>query len=244
MSLSERLALVLGAAMPLALWAQAPAGQAPSAIPDYSGIYEAAPYVGVPDVGEPAVYPFTATAERALAAYDPLASDPRQTDDCAPETMPGILWTGNPMELTQEPGRIVIRYERGNTRRSIPIASEPRGVDTTHTALGYSIARWVGNVLTIETTQMLGGVIFNNRGQPISPDARITERYWREPGENDLRLQVVIEDPVNYTEPVELERRWIWAPDEEIGNWVCVSLGPRDAEPPDIDELARMLEQL
>ena len=38
-------------------------------------------------------------------------------------------------------------------------------------------------------------------------------------------------------------RAFIWAPDEEIRDYGCVSLGPKDA-PPDLDELVRMLEEL
>ena len=100
-----------------------------------------------------------------------------------------------------------------------------------------------GDVLTVETTHTTGGVIRNLRGHPLSPDTRLMERYWREPQEMDLRLELVIEDPANYTEAITLGRQWVWAPEEEVHGWECISLGPKDAEP-DLDELARMLEEL
>ena len=98
-------------------------------------------------------------------------------------------------------------------------------------------------MLIIETTHMLGGVIVNDMGQPISPDARLTERYWREPGENDLQAEVLVDDPVNYVEPLRLRRVWVWAPNEEIRPWGCFSLDTPEEET-DVDELARMLEEL
>jgi len=115
--------------------------------------------------------------------------------------------------------------------------------DRPHTELGYSTGRWSDGVLTVETTHLMDGVLFTNRGYPVSVDASLTERYWREAGSNDLQMELVIDDPVNYTQPVQLTRVWNWAPEEQVLPWNCVSLGPRDSEP-DIDELRRLLRDL
>ena len=56
---------------------------------------------------------------------------------------------------------------------------------------------WSEDVLTVETTHLAGGVVFTSRGYPVSPEARITERYWREAGKN-LQMELLIDDPVNY----------------------------------------------
>ena len=55
-------------------------------------------------------------------------------------------------------------------------------------------------------------------------------------------MELVIEDPVNYTEPFQIGREWIWSPDEQAIPWNCVSLGDWDREP-DFDELRRILRQ-
>ena len=211
---------------------------------DLSGVYVAV-YVGQPaTVIEPGVYPLTAEAERAYAAFDSLVADPRRLDDCAAETMPIVLWSANPMEIVQDDERIVMRLEEGNTTRSILVDGPPPSADQPHTGLGYSVGQWVGDVLTIKTTHLIGGLIIHDLGYPLSREARITERYWREPGENDLQLELLVDDPVNYTEPLKFKREWGWSPDDQIRPWECISLGPRDSEPPDIDELARLLEAL
>lgn len=210
---------------------------------DFFGIYEAAPFVGTPEVEQPDEYPFTPQGQRAFAAYDAIEADPRQTNDCAPEAMPGILWSGNPMQIGAQGATIVMRYERGNTLRTIHMDGRAAPANEPRSLLGYSVGRWVNDVLTIETTHMTGGAIFNNRGYHLSADARLTERYWREPGEDDLNLELLVEDPVNYTQAFTLRRPWVWAPHEQLREWVCVDLGPGDAEP-DIDELTRILQQL
>ena len=217
--------------------------QTPDAGVDFSGIYAPPVFVATISVIGPDVYPFTAEGERSFNAYDPLVFSPNQANDCTPDLMPGILWSNSPMRIEKEDGRVSIRYERGNTIRSIPLDGSRPSADQPHTELGYSVGRWVGDVLTIETTHMTSDVIRNNRGYPISREARVTERYWREPGENDLQMELTVDDPTNYTETFALRREWIWAPDEELQEYECVSLGPR-GEAPDIDELVRMLEEL
>ena len=232
--------IVLVAAVTLHASAGAQQGDREGA--DIWGIYEAEPFVGTPAVAEPDPYPFTAVGQRTFETYDVLTVDPRSQDDCAPDTMPGVLWSANPMQLSEEDGMIVLRYERNNIARSIPLGGT-LPADPEPTGPGHSVARWVDGVLTIETVGMSGGYLRNNRGYPLSTEGRITERYWREPGELDLTLEVTVDDPVNYTGTFTLGRPWVWAPHEEIRPWVCIDLGSGDVEP-DIDELARQLEAL
>ena len=219
--------------------AQAPTDADAAGTEDFSGTYW-----GSRPLGEPGVYPFTVEGERVQGSFDPLAEDPRQVDDCASESMPAILWAGtvNNMQFTRDDDSITMRYEHGGAVRSIHMDGMPPPADQPHSELGYSVGRWAGGELTIETTHLTDAFMFNSLGYPISRQARITERYWREGGKN-LKTQVVVEDPVNYTEPVEFSREWIWSPEEEVLAWDCVSLGPRDAEP-DIDELRRLLQDL
>ena len=136
----------------------------------------------------------------------------------------------------------MMRLEHGGTVRSIHMDGATPPADQPHIELGYSMGHWAGDVLTIETTHLAGGVVFTSRGYPVSRDARITERYWREAGKN-LQMELLLDDPVNYMQPVKLGREWIWSPDEQIIPWNCISLGPRDSEP-DIDALRRLLREL
>ena len=208
---------------------------------DFSGVYISV-WVGAPPVVIlPDAYPFTPEAERAFDAFDSIVDDPRVGNDCAPRRMPALLWTADPVEFQQETGRIVIRYEVLDTVRTVSINGTPPPPEQPHTELGYSVGRWDEGVLIIETTHLLGGVIVNDMGQPISADARLTERYWRESGENDLQVEILVDDPVNYVEPLRLRREWVWAPNEEVRPWGCVSLGPEEMA---IEEVERMLQEL
>ena len=230
--------VVVGVVGQIPARAQVPDAQSAASGPDFSGIYE-----GAPTIIEPDVYPFTAEGERAHGEYDPLIGDPRQVDDCAPESMPAILWAGtlNTMRIYLEGDTIAMHLEHGGTVCAIHMVGAEPSANQPHTELGYSMGHWTGDVLTVETTHLAGGVVFTSRGYPVSPEAQITERYWREAGKN-LQMELLIDDPVNYLQTVKLGREWLWAPDEQVLPWNCISLGPRDAEP-DIDELRRLLNQ-
>lgn len=210
---------------------------------DLFGVYSPPLFRTMPPVTEPDVYPFTPPAAEFYDSYDPVAQDARSSDDCAAEKVPGVLWDNSPMEFVQDGDSILMRFERLGTTRRIHMNGPPPAADQARSELGYSVGRWEDGALIIETTHTLGGVLRNLRGHPVSPQARLTERYWREPGQMDLKMELTVEDPVNYTESITLGREWVWAPEEEIRPWNCVSLGPKDAEP-DIDELSRMLEAL
>ena len=211
---------------------------------DYLGIY--APPVfdgGGPPRRQPDVIPISEAGRRAVEDYDPVLDNPRVQDDCAPESMPRLLWNGNPIKLRQGEGdTLIIHYERGDTYRYIAMNGEPPPSDQPNTHLGYSVGRWEGDVLAIETTHM-PGLPISGPTQPLSLEARVTERYWREPGSMDLQLELEVDDPVYYTEVFTMGREFIWAPEEGIREWVCVDFGDSTA-PPDIDELTRMLEEL
>lgn len=210
---------------------------------DIFGVY-AAPIFddGVPPLHEPDVIPFTEEGRRVSEAYNPGRDDPGMIDDCAPDPVPSVVWSGPPIEILEEPGRIVIRYERANVERSIDMTGTPPAADQAHTYLGYSVGRWEGDVLVVETTHMSGGTISDGY-RPLSLDGRVTERYSRAPGSNNLHVDVEIDDPAYYTETFTMARDWVWAPDEELQDWGCVDFGDKET-PPDIDELVRMLEEL
>jgi len=235
------LAVAVGTVSHVMVRTQAQGIQASGIKGDFAGFYIGAsrPFI------EPGVYPFTPEGERAHSDYDPLTGDPRQYDDCAGESIPAVLWAGtvSNMQVIQEADDVIeLHYEHGGAERTIHMGGTAPAADEPHTNLGYSVGRWEGDALVIETTNLNAGVVFTNRGYPLSPQSRIVERYTRD-AENDLHMEMTIEDLVNYTEPFKLGREWIWSPDDQIIPWNCVSLGGRDGEQ-DIDEIRRILNQL
>ena len=203
-------------------------------------------YVGELNIAEPAEYALTEQGREAFDNYDPDYGDPRQWDDCEPEGVPAILLTPGvaTVDFLQANGAVEMHYERDDAVRVIHLDGAALPPDLIHTALGHSRGRWDGGAFVIETTHLTGGVIIAQTSYPMSGDARVEERYWREPGESNLRMEVTVDDPVNYAQPVTIGRVWVWSADAPKHPWNCVSLGPRHTDELDIDELRRRLEAL
>jgi len=212
---------------------------------DFSGVHVAIWVGAVEIVTGPEVYPMTDAAADAYEVFDPFVSDPRRVNDCAPEKVPTLLWTANPIDIDIQADRVDIRYEEGGSSRVIWLNATQPPADQAYSAVGYSVGRWEEGALIVETTRMDTPTIVNDLGHPLSADAVLTERYWKDPGETTLRLEFQIEDPANYTETLHFSRIWEPSEIEQVQPWECFNLGTRDdSEPPDFDELTRMLEEL
>jgi hypothetical protein len=73
---------------------------------------------------------------------------------------------------------------------------------------GYSQGRWEGNALVVQTTDLLDGQ--DQAANPYSEQATIDERFSIEEtnGTRVLAYQATITDPIYYTEPIKIERKY------------------------------------
>jgi len=142
---------------------------------------------------------------------------------CEQDSLVRLLFRAfKPMEITQLEGVISMHYEYWGVVRTIHMDGQPPPPDTPHTIHGYSVGRWQGDTLVIETTHLAESFFRVTRG-PVSDQARVVERYWPSPNGQDLLLDVMLDDPVYYTEPFILTRReWTWDPSAYINPWECV----------------------
>lgn len=133
-----------------------------------------------------------------------------------PEQRPGVercteAWASPPMGammykiyhgFVQTEDAIAIVSEEASTLRIIHMNGEkrPKAVKTFD---GYSVGRWEGDVLVVETTHFSD--VNPERatiGRPmlLSSAAKVTERFTRV-SEAELNYQYTVEDPTYYTEP-------------------------------------------
>ena len=72
---------------------------------------------------------------------------------------------------------------------------------------GHSIGHWEGDTLVIDTVAVKGGIAVDRTGMVLSGEAHFIERI-RQIDENTLENQITIEDPVAFTEPWVVTRRY------------------------------------
>ena len=87
--------------------------------------------------------------------------------------------------------------------------------------LGYSVGRWEGETLVVETFNA-SWPHFDRDGIPLSSDAEIIEYFDVTEDGSQLNYRMTVTDPKNFTEPVNLEKYWVWYPEVAIEPYDCV----------------------
>jgi len=127
-----------------------------------------------------------------------------------------------PRKIIQTPGVIVILYEANGGIRQIFTDGRPlpRNNDVQPWWYGYSIGKWEGDTLVVETTGLRDGGWLDINGSPQTDAAKLTERY-RRVNYGRLEIDVTIDDPKAYTKPftVRLDQRIM--PDTELIEFIC-----------------------
>jgi len=134
----------------------------------------------------------TAEGERAAAAF---VRDDNPRFRC--ETTSILFdWTfdGPVNRIEQSDDAIVLRYGQMGLRRTIHMNSAARPADVAPSRAGYSVGRWENDVLVVETTAFLPGVL--NAPVRHSDRLRVVERFSLDPQTFMLTRAYEATDPV------------------------------------------------
>jgi len=112
------------------------------------------------------------------------------------------------LQFVLRPEQVWIIYERPDVRyiytdgRPFPPKDE-----LWPTFEGYSIGHWEGDTLVVQTVSIRGGIPIDRTGAALSDEARVTERI-RKTDAKTLVSDITIEDPVAFTQPWKVTRRY------------------------------------
>lgn len=163
-------------------------------------------------------YPLTDAARASVAAFDPVKDSPIL--NCVAKGMPTAMEQPYPMEFARQGNDIVLRLEEYDASRVIHMTAIAPEADQPATKLGYSIGRWEGDTLVVETTR-ISWPWFDVVGVPFSANAHVLERFT--PSEDGARLdyEMTVTDPINFTQPVVLTKFWVWYPQMRVEPYNC-----------------------
>jgi len=203
----------------LACVAAAADALAADAHPDFSGIWSVYVEPGQPQFRQlrgRLELPLTPVATQKVAAYRALVGP---TDNpgahCLGSGMPeSMMFSGGyPMEIIQRPEQITIIYEAHQEVRRLYFGDKiiPPG-DRLPARNGYSTAHWEGDTLVVETSSLKEQ---EDQVYAHSDQASIVERYHEEQDGRGTRVLVAnwtLTDPVFYTKPLTVEKKWGFEP--------------------------------
>lgn len=200
-----------------ALLASAAVSAAEPEHPDFTGIwttYTGAAQGRASGFGGPATnLPLTEEGRRRVEEYRKLVGPERLNSGahCADYGVPGMMSLPGsyPIEFIQKPDQLTIIFEVNNEVRRIYIGDRQLPPEQRlPSRAGYSQGRWEGDTLVVRTTDLLDG---QDQSTPFSEEAVIDERFFLSEDANGTKVltyQATINDPVYYTEPVQIVRRY------------------------------------
>jgi hypothetical protein len=124
--------------------------------------------------------------------------------------------------FVQTPGLIVIMYQ-GNTNsvhRTIFTDGRKLPDDPNPTWMGYSVGRWDGDTLVVDTAGFNDKSWLDIEGHPHTEALHITERFRRRDF-GHMDLEMTIDDPKAFTRPFVLKINKTLMPDTDILESVC-----------------------
>jgi hypothetical protein len=126
-----------------------------------------------------------------------------------------------PRKIVQTPTLMVIMYEANYGLRQIFMDGRPLPVnDPQPWWYGYSVGKWDGAELVVETTGFRDDGWLDIYGSPLTDAAKLTERFRRK-SFGVLEVEVTVDDPKAYTKPftVRLDQRLML--DNEMIEFIC-----------------------
>jgi hypothetical protein len=158
-----------------------------------------------------------ALATRRLAADK--AGHPIHHGVCIVNGFP-LAANGAPFQVIQTPGRIYSVAEADHDAR-IVYMDRDHPAHVTPTYRGDSVGHWEGDTLVIDTIGFRPDIWLDSKGTPASGDLHVIEHLKKTNNGKVLDAVITLIDPVNYTHPWSIHRRFLWRPAEHIGEEIC-----------------------
>ena len=126
---------------------------------------------------------------------------------------------GGMMKIAQTPSLIII-LNPDLTYRQIYLDGRPLESSPNPSWMGYSVGRWDGDTLVVESFGFNDRTWLDTSGHPHTEALRMTERYRRRDF-GHLDLEVTLQDPSVYARPWTMDVQAELAADTELLEYVC-----------------------
>jgi hypothetical protein len=213
----------------------APAPKMPDGRPDLSGLWEPAsggslaPVAGATST-DPQFRDIALNVKGGLP-FQPWAAElvkARRADEnkddpdghCQPLGLVKMHLHPYPRKMIQVPGLLLILFERDTNYRQIFTDGRPLPEDPQPSYNGYSIGKWDGDTLVVQSIGFKDGLWLDVSGTPLTDAAKVTERF-RRPSFGKLEIEVTIDDPKAYTKPWSITVNQTIALDTDMLEFVC-----------------------
>jgi hypothetical protein len=164
--------------------------------------------------------------------YQPWAAEARKKrsaedgkDDPVTHCLPGGVVKSHTSaflrKIVQTPGLILVLREAESSYRQIFMDGRPLPAVEQPTFDGYSVGRWEGDTLVVQTVGFKDGMWLDRGGSPMSDAAKLTERISRV-NYGRLEIEITLDDPKAYTAPWTVKLHHAIVLDTELLPAICL----------------------
>ena len=176
---------------------------------------------------KPGEEPLTVAGAELLRRHDQAGPYGNPSLNCLPDGVPHADLLPEPFKVIQTPGVIVMLYEVETIFRQVFTDGRKQLVDPSPAWLGYSVGKWEGDTLVVDTRGFNDKSWLDARGHGHSEDMRVEERFERRDF-GHLDVTVTIEDPKTFTKPFTIHFTEQLLPDTDVIEHICAE-GEKDA---------------
>lgn len=167
------------------------------------------------------VFRRTAYGEELYAARQATHSKDNPRGLCLPMGIVQLHTSAGSARYIQTPRELIILYEMNGERREI--FTDGRSLPTKDPQPwwnGYSVGRWDGDALVVETTHFRDSGWLDMAGNPLTDAGRITERF-RRTSYGRMEIDITIDDKKAYEAPFTVRWNQRLAADTNLIESVC-----------------------
>lgn len=204
----------------------APAPRTADGHPDFSGVWDrgnpGSAFLRLDSVLTDGIpfQPWAAEVAKQRAAKD---SQDHPDAHCLPLHPVQLHTHPQPRKIVQTPEAVVVIYEsNGGLRQFFTDGRKlPKLEDAQPWWFGYSVGRWDGDTLIVESLGFRDdGWLDERTGAPGTNSLKLTERYTR-PTYGRLEIDITVDDPKAYTKPFSFKVTQTLMPDTELIEFIC-----------------------
>jgi len=153
--------------------------------------------------------------EAALETYPLDPADDPGFLRCEPWGLAKQMFAPHQLEIRRTGiDRIELRYGEWEAVRTVHLDGRTPPADVGPSRLGYSVGRFDGDTLVVETSGVAAGITWWDSRH--SDQLKVVERFTRSEDGSTLHLTATLEDPWRLREAVVAKKIWRWAPDQQI----------------------------
>jgi hypothetical protein len=141
------------------------------------------------------------------------------TARCLPGGVPAGFLV-EPFKIIQAPRQIAVISGIGDPTRQIYTDDRSLPGDPEPAWMGYSVGKWQGDALVVETVGITEKSWLDAFGHPRSQSMRIREVYRRRDF-GHMDFEVTFDDPAYYTRPFSIKTELLLLPDTDVLEYVC-----------------------